>query len=348
MQDSDPAKTSFMIAFLAKMFERSELLTETFLSIYRPLVKSVANNFSLRRSQQPQPRSISTYGTYGVSRMQQDKRKPALDGQVLANFLGHVMDSQLNENGQMIVARVIAETATMDSQDYEHTILPFLKGIITRLVDGKDEIALYKDLFQVCLSQYIFRFVGQEPVQINWSRNPVKCNCRDCMDLNTFLRSPVDRVKRVRVSKQRRHHLHTQLDAYTDCTHITERGYIETMVVTKQGKSFEEKLKTWTNKARLALAALRSLEDQEGSSSSLSQLQQLLGDKYAEIMTLRRVRIMTAARQQPIQPTQTVVASSSASNAATAGALTSAAPQSEIPQVAGRKRKAVVIDLTDD
>lgn len=64
------------------------------------------------------------------------------------------------------------------------------------------------------------------------------------MDLNAFLRSPVDRVKQIRVSKQRRHHLHSQLDAHTDCTHITERGYIETMVVTKQGKSFEGKLRT--------------------------------------------------------------------------------------------------------
>lgn len=258
------------------------------------------------------------------------------------------MDSQLNEYGQLIVARVIAETATMDPQDYEHTILPFLKGTIMRLVHGKDEIAMYEDLFQTCLSQYISRFVGQEPVQINWSRNPVRCNCRDCMDLDAFLRSPVDRVKRIRVSKQRRHHLHIQLDAYTDCTHITERGYIETMVVTKQGKSFEEKLKTWTNKAKSALTALRSLEDQEGKSSSPSQLRNLLGDKYVEIMTLRKVRIMTASQQQPTQPTQTVITSLSASNAATAGPSTTTATQSEIPQVAGRKRKAVVIDLTDD
>lgn len=122
------------------------------------------------------------------------------------------------------------------------------------------------------------------------------------------------------------------------------------MVVTKQGKSFEEeeKLKTWTNKARLALAALRFLEDQEGTSSSPNQLMLLLGDKYVEIMALRKVRIMTAAQQQPTQPTQTVVASSSASNAANARAAMSAATQYEIPRIAGQKRKAVVIDLTDD
>ncbi|KAH0266576.1 hypothetical protein KCU91_g10657, partial [Aureobasidium melanogenum] len=185
--------------------------------------------------------------------------------------------------------------------------------------------------------------------------DPAKTTFMTAFLVNMFERSeplndnlvPVDRVKRVRVSKQRQHHLHTHLDAYTDCTHITEHGYIETMVVTKQGKSFEEKLKTWTSKAKSALAALRSLEDQEATLSSPSQLRNLLGNKYADIMALRIVRIMTAAQQQPIQPARTA-ASSSTSNAATAGASTSTATQPAMPQVAGRKRKAVVIDLTDD
>jgi hypothetical protein len=206
----------------------------------------------------------------------------------------------------------------MDPLDYEYTILPFFKGIIMRLVQGKNELEMYHNLFQICLSRYIQRCVGKEPVQINWSRNPVRCNCRDCTDLNAFLRSPVDRVKRIVVSKQRRHHLHTQLDAYTDCTHITDRGYTETMVVTKQGKSFEDSLSTWTNKVRSALAALHSLEDLEDSSNSPSHLRKLLGDKYGEIMALRIVWITTAAQQQLTQPTpsarptRAAVASSSA------------------------------------
>lgn len=121
------------------------------------------------------------------------------------------------------------------------------------------------------------------------------------------------------------------------------------MVVTKQGKSFEEKLKTWISKANSALAALRSLEDQEATSSSPSQLRKLLGHKYVDIMALRTVRIMTATKQQPIRSTQRAGAtSSSASNAATAGASTSTATQPDLHQVAGRKRKAVVIDLTVD
>jgi hypothetical protein len=349
MQSEDPEKTAFMIAFLFKMFKSPTPLTENLLSICKPLIRILVTNLSFRKTQPSQPRPSFTYGAYGATDVQQAAREPALDGQLLAGVLGHIMDLQLHEHGQLLMDSVAVQATSMDPQDYEYTILPSLKSLIMRLLDGKDAFDMYKKVFQSCLSSYVLRYVGKEPVQINWSRNPVRCSCRDCTDLNAFLRSPVDRVKRIRVSKQRRHHLHTQLDAYTDCTHITDRGYIETMIVTKQGKSFEDSLRTWTNKARSALSALRPLEDQEDTSSSPSQLRRLLGDKYAEIMTLRTVRIMTASQQQPTQstsstrPVQTISASSSAPSAATAGVSDPA-----ISQVADRKRKAVVIDLSDD
>lgn len=315
----------------------------------------VATNLSFRKSIPPQPQPTIMYGMYGPTRVQPVARRSALNGKLLADTLGHIMDLQLQEHGQLLMDSVMVQASLMDPADYESTILPFLKGIIMRLLEGRDSFDMYRKLFQTCLPLYIQRFVGKEPVQINWSRNPVRCSCRDCTDLNVFLRSPVDRVKRIVVSKQRRHHLHTQLDAYTDCTHITERGYVETMVVTKQGKSFVDSLKVWTNRAKSALAALRSLEDEEDTAKSPSQLRKLLGDKYDEIMTLRTVRVMTAAQQQPTRTTEstrrpmhTVATSSSASNAAIVGVPNPPATRSELPQVAGQKRKAVVIDLSDN
>lgn len=264
------------------------------------------------------------------------------------------MDLQLHEHGQLLMDSVKVQATLMDPRDYKYTIFPFLKSIIMRLLCGKDAVDMYKKLFQTCLSSYVLRFVGKEPVQINWSRNPARCDCRDCTDSNAFLRSPVDSVRGIRVPSLRRHHLHTQLGIYTDCTYVIEHGHSETMVVTKGGKIYKDDLVTWTSKAESASAALRSLEDQGDTSSSPSQLRKLLGDKYDEIMTLRRVRIMTAAQQQSTQPTQAtrptqaVTASSSASNAAIAGVPNPTATHFEIPQVSGQKRKAVVIDLLDD
>jgi hypothetical protein len=291
-----------MVAFLCKIFELSNPLPGNLLSIYQPLIRMVVTNISLRKPQTSQPQASLTYGAYDAARVQPVARKPALDGQLLSSLLGYINNSEASGNGSLLVATVIVQAFDMDPLDYEYTILPFLKGIIMRLVQGENELEMYNNLFQTCVSIYIQRCVGKEPVQINWSRTPVRCTCRDCTDLNAFLRSPVDRVKRIVVSKQRRHHLHIQLDAHTDCTHLTERGYTETMVVTKQGKSFGDSLRVWNTKAKSVLAVLRSLEDQEDTSGSPTQLRKLLGDKYDEIMTLKEVRVMTAARQQLTRP----------------------------------------------
>lgn len=210
---------------------------------------------------------------------------------------------------------------------------------------------MYRLLFQSCLSQHVQRYVGQEPVQINWSRNAVRCSCRDCINLNNFLRSPVDQVGRFKVEKSRRHHLHVQLDAYTDCKHETERiGYPETLVVTKQGTSFAEKLEGWKRRSAIAIKELHALDGPEVSADSETYLKKLLAERYDEIMTLRKVRVMTATQQQSSRPPPAAGPSSlqGAASAAVARAAAQGARPQNPPQVAGQKRKAVVIDLTDD
>ncbi|THW42817.1 hypothetical protein D6D21_05681 [Aureobasidium pullulans] len=349
MQGTSPDKTTFMMKFLSQALDSSKPLTAELVSIYEPLMEPVVRNLSFRKAQAPPPaRTASIYDRSGANTVQQDPRKPALDGRVLLSILEHCRNLDLHQNALLLETNVAAQTLTMDPQDFAKTLMPFLKGIMERLRDGKDDIIRHQVLFRTGLSQYILRFVGQEPVPINWSRTPVRCNCADCKTLNNFLRSPVDRVSRMSVGKQRRHHLHIQLDAHTDCTHLTDRGYMETLVIIKQGKSFEDKFNAWKLKADLATAALRSLEDLEGPANLESHLKKLLGDQYEEIMTLKRVRIMTAAQQPSARQPQTNVASSGTSGAITAGVSTLGARQPHPSQVIGQKRKAVVIDLTDD
>ncbi|KAG2165453.1 hypothetical protein JADG_005192 [Aureobasidium aubasidani] len=332
MQGASPEKTTFMMKFLSQALDPSKPITAELVSIYEPLMESVVRNLSFRKAQAPPPaRTASIYDRSGANTVQQDSRKPALDGRVLLSILEHCRNLDLHQNALLLETNVAAQTLTIDPQDFAKTLMPFLKGIMERLRDGKDDISRHQALFRTGLSQYILRFVGQEPVQINWSRNPVRCNCADCKTLNNFLRSPVDR-----------------LDAHTDCTHLTDRGYMETLVITKQGKSFEDKFNAWKLKADLATAALRSLEDHEGPANPESHLKKLLGDQYEEIMTSKRVRIMTAAQQPSARQPQTNVAPSGTSGAITAGVSTLGARQPHPSQVIGQKRKAVVIDLTDD
>jgi hypothetical protein len=74
---------------------------------------------------------------------------------------------------------------------------------------------------------------------------PFSCRCEDCAELAAFLRDPVRTVARFKMAKERRRHLHQQLDQHgCDVTHQTERiGSPQTLICTKNRKSFEARVR---------------------------------------------------------------------------------------------------------
>src|SRR5262249_38656765 len=69
------------------------------------------------------------------------------------------------------------------------------------------------------------------------------CKCADCRELQQFLSDPRETVHRFRVAKERRRHLHSQIESNgCDLTHVTERvGSPQTLVCTKTRASYERK-----------------------------------------------------------------------------------------------------------
>lgn len=69
----------------------------------------------------------------------------------------------------------------------------------------------------------------------------IPCKCEDCLELQTFARDPVAKVARFRVRKDRRQHLHGQIEHHgLDMTHETERrGSPQTLVCTKTRRTYE-------------------------------------------------------------------------------------------------------------
>ncbi len=63
----------------------------------------------------------------------------------------------------------------------------------------------------------------------------IRCTCGDCRELQTFVLDPVERTHRFRLRKDRRRHLHEQIQRHgLDMTHETERrGSPQTLVCTK-------------------------------------------------------------------------------------------------------------------
>lgn len=99
----------------------------------------------------------------------------------------------------------------------------------------------------------------------DWARNAdITCGCEDCRALAQFLRDPAQRVGRFPLRKDRRQHLHRQIEHHDcDCTHVTERvGSPQTLVCTKTQASYE-KQKQQHDVDRALLAELQTISAEQ-------------------------------------------------------------------------------------
>lgn len=88
----------------------------------------------------------------------------------------------------------------------------------------------------------------------------ISCNCADCLELQAFAVDPIEQTHRFRVRKDRRMHLHRQIEKHRlDMTHLTERkGSPQTLICNKTRRSYERRRKSYRQDVR-ALAALARL-----------------------------------------------------------------------------------------
>ena len=328
--------------FLCTIYEFSKLPAADLFSVYETLLKMAVSCFSLRSDQlpQPQPRRNSDHDAAGRTNPQADDRQPALHGKVLSAVLVQCRELGLDALARLLTTQILLETCSMDPGDFHITTLPLLQGLVQHLCENNDDLDKYKLLFLTCLPLYNSRYVGRKPVKIDWSRTRVKCSCTDCRDLNIFLQNSVEVFSHYRISKKRRHHMHIQLDAYTDCTHITKgTGYAETLVVTKQGESLMDMRSRWRKRVEEAKAWIMKLKEMRSSSDSRNILQELLEDEYDDIVELKEMW------PDPDAPTHF-----GASNLAATSAVTAFQTSTQIgrPQVLGQKRKAAVLSPNQD
>ena len=143
---------------------------------------------------------------------------------------------------------------------------PVLETLGPAIVDFYNLKKVDKDgplqvILAYCVSQLevTLREVAAAPTT---NAKPVRftCLCMDCVELIQFLKHPTTVQHRFKISKQRRYHLHRQLDSSrADVTHTTEHiGSPHTLVVTKTNASHEKDLKKQQQQRDL-LASLQPL-----------------------------------------------------------------------------------------
>ncbi|KAG9251867.1 uncharacterized protein F5Z01DRAFT_691404 [Emericellopsis atlantica] len=222
----------------------------------------------------------------------------------------------------------------------------------------------YQQLYQTLMVAAADRFDGQPPTTSNDLRRPaVNCSCPDCHHLNAFLASPTRETGKFPMNKNRRAHVHQQLDrARIDCTHVMERfGTPQTLVVQKTSRHHAENHKIWVQK----IGMLARLFDRIQTATCLRDI---LLDQYDDIAKMHRlVSKHIKSSHQPPPATPGSAGPSSAANPApmpsgsrTAQPMTPSRPATvnyTTPagsQIAGTKRKMhpttedEVVDLLND
>jgi hypothetical protein len=161
-----------------------------------------------------------------------------------------------------------------DKQRYglHKVLIPAVKAIHKWIKDdwaGKDA---YSRLIDHCTTE--LRTLTATPIEPpgDWSREAnLDCKCPDCRELIAFLQDPLEKVHRFPVRKDRRQHLHQQIDRHhCDLTHVTERkGSPQTLVCTKTQASYERRLEQFAVDTRL-LTELEKLGRRRKRSSAAS------------------------------------------------------------------------------
>jgi hypothetical protein len=100
----------------------------------------------------------------------------------------------------------------------------------------------YQHLWHHAATMLLARSEHPPEAPSNWRQEGrIRCTCGDCRQLQTFVFDPVERTHRFRLRKDRRRHLHQQIQRHgLDMTHETERrGSPQTLVCTKTRRTYQ-------------------------------------------------------------------------------------------------------------
>ena len=159
---------------------------------------------------------------------------------------------------ERFLAHVLADTKHYDLHEI---LIPAAESLRKEFGPKSAGRAVYRRLLEHSIEE--LRSLTPAPPQLpaDWAQEvKLRCRCADCRELEQFLRDPEERVHRFRAGKDRRKHLHQQIDNQRlDVDHVTDRrGSPQTLVSTKNRASYERKKKEFAENTRL-LARLEKL-----------------------------------------------------------------------------------------
>ncbi|KAF2430641.1 hypothetical protein EJ08DRAFT_697123 [Tothia fuscella] len=294
-------------------------------------------------------------------------REPPVNGVKLALVIAEATDYVLHDTVSVLLNRVAQEVRKIHTDDFHLMIFPFLHAFIGTLLQRKAVMAeaKYQTFFSTVLNAYLDKYVQPEPARpASWVRDRVNCNCRDCKLLNDFLYSPWEQSGRFAMAEKRRRDLRHKLDGKCFKFDTERRGSPHTLVVTKTQE--------WAQRSARA-------SEEIGKINTLVKLSELLGPGWEVISEQRNVKLQSRAGASSAKDQILNRERREANHAATMphahmpsfhpsfdpwfrdgylmAPLNNTTGNAQLKQqngppqqaqVAGTKRKAVVIDLTSE
>jgi hypothetical protein len=326
------------MAFLTGLFDvgvSGEITESVAHTIFKDVVSDLADQFSLQSLDQVPESSkrLMTASSWESRHLSQTGAVAAPDcdnSKNIAILLCHCLSLGLKTELDQIITKLVREVVKAPVSLFDVIYLPFLKVLIGMLQEKSlsSPGSPFQRLFQMTLGTYVIRYVRPEPVAPkDWARPPVSCSCGDCQVLNAFLRAPDRQVGRFAVNKQRRAHLHGQIDG-SGMTHETERrGSPQTLVVTKNLAQHHAAHKAWAQRCKVAKDHIQNL--------GTEALKEFLLEIYGPVMSLSANILLPAVkalqRSSPLPPL----------------ALNENASNRVLPPITKRKVPAEVIVLDD-
>jgi len=149
--------------------------------------------------------------------------------------------------------KILIQAVTYFSHDGTHyplhtKLIPAVKNLAPWFARQTHSCIPFQELSKHCIDELKKRTKARVITPKDWKQDiTLSCTCADCQELQQFLKVPTEQVHRFRVRKDRRQHLHQQIDSHKcDMTHQTERkGSPHTLVCTKNYSSYEKRQKQW-------------------------------------------------------------------------------------------------------
>lgn len=140
-------------------------------------------------------------------------------------------------------------------------LIPALQAVRKKLKAEAPADDAVRTLAETCVARLEGATETRPEPPADWTRDcDVKCNCADCRELKKFMRDGNVQVLRIAIRKDRRQHLHRQIDSHRlDTTHVTDRrGSPQTLVCTKTQASYERRLKQFETDSQLLVELQKS------------------------------------------------------------------------------------------